>query len=91
MSSGMPSALPIRSAEPLRRKPRVILFNATPESQQPVGMSADDNACPIVAYTYGWSEPESETKKALVDFMAVMKRLMRMRPRSAWKVETRSS
>jgi uncharacterized protein (DUF169 family) len=38
-----------------------------------VGMTADDNACPIVAYTYGWSEAESETKKALVDFMVVMK------------------
>jgi len=38
-----------------------------------VGMTADDNACPIVAYTFGWSEPESETKKALTDFMIVMK------------------
>jgi uncharacterized protein (DUF169 family) len=38
-----------------------------------VGMSADDNACPIAAYTYGWSEPESETRKALADFMIVMK------------------
>ena len=38
-----------------------------------VGMTADDNACPIAAYTYGWSEPESETKKALIDFMVVMK------------------
>jgi len=36
-------------------------------------MTADDNACPIAAYTYGWSEPESETKKAMVDFMVVMK------------------
>jgi len=38
-----------------------------------VGMTADDNSCPIVAYTYGWSEPESETRKALSDFMIVMK------------------
>ncbi|MEA1871812.1 MAG: DUF169 domain-containing protein, partial [Chloroflexota bacterium] len=38
-----------------------------------VGMTTDDNACPIVAYTYGWSEPESETEKALIDFMIVMK------------------
>jgi uncharacterized protein (DUF169 family) len=38
-----------------------------------VGMTADDNACPIAAYTYGWSEPESETKKALIDFMVAMK------------------
>jgi uncharacterized protein (DUF169 family) len=38
-----------------------------------VGMTADDNACPVAAYTYGWSEPESETKKALIDFMIVMK------------------
>jgi uncharacterized protein (DUF169 family) len=38
-----------------------------------VGISADDNACPIAAYTYGWSEPELETKKALTDFMVVMK------------------
>jgi uncharacterized protein (DUF169 family) len=38
-----------------------------------VGMTADDNACLIAAYTYGWSEPESEAKKALADFMVVMK------------------
>jgi len=38
-----------------------------------VGMTTDDNSCPIVAYTYGWSEPESETRKALADFMIVMK------------------
>ena len=38
-----------------------------------VGMTADDNSCPIVDYAYGWSQPESETKKALVDFMVVMK------------------
>ena len=38
-----------------------------------VGMTTDDNACPIAAYTYGWSEPESETKKALIDFMVMMK------------------
>lgn len=38
-----------------------------------VGMTADDNACPIAAYTYGWSESESEAKKALVDFMVVMR------------------
>jgi len=38
-----------------------------------VGMTADDNACPIVSYTYGWSEPESETRKALTEFLQVMK------------------
>ena len=38
-----------------------------------VGMTTDDNACLIAAYTFGWSEPESETKKALTDFMIVMK------------------
>ena len=38
-----------------------------------VGMTADDNACLIAAYTYGWSDSESETKKALIDFMVVMK------------------
>ena len=38
-----------------------------------VGMTADDNACPIAAYTYGWSESESETEKALIDFMIIMK------------------
>ena len=38
-----------------------------------VGMTADDNACLIAAYTYGWSEPESGAKKALTDFLQVMK------------------
>ncbi len=38
-----------------------------------VGMTADDNSCPIVDYTYGWTESEPETKKALADFMVVMK------------------
>ena len=38
-----------------------------------VGMTADDNACLIAAYTYGWSEPEPETKKALMEFMIAMK------------------
>src|SRR4030042_2868565 len=38
-----------------------------------VGMTADDNACLIAAYTYGWSEPEAGAKKALADFMIVMK------------------
>lgn len=37
-----------------------------------VGMTAEDNACPIVAYTYGWSESEPETKNALMDFMKAM-------------------
>jgi uncharacterized protein (DUF169 family) len=37
-----------------------------------VGMTTDDNACPVAAYTFGWSEPESEAKKALTDFMKVM-------------------
>jgi uncharacterized protein (DUF169 family) len=38
-----------------------------------VGIAADDNTCPVAAYTYGWSEPESESRKALADFMVVMK------------------
>jgi uncharacterized protein (DUF169 family) len=38
-----------------------------------VAMSADDNACPIAEYTYGWSESEAGAKKALADFMMVMK------------------
>ena len=38
-----------------------------------VGITADDNTCPVAAYTYGWSEPESETRKALTDFMLIMK------------------
>jgi uncharacterized protein (DUF169 family) len=38
-----------------------------------VGMTADDNACMIADYTYGWSESEPETKKALTDFMVAMR------------------
>jgi uncharacterized protein (DUF169 family) len=38
-----------------------------------VGMAASDNACPIAAHTYGWSEPESAAKKTLTDFLQVMK------------------
>jgi uncharacterized protein (DUF169 family) len=38
-----------------------------------VGMTADDSACPVAAYTYGWSEPESEARKGLTDFMLIMK------------------
>ena len=37
-----------------------------------VGMTAEDNACPIVAYTYGWSESEPEIKNGLMEFMKVM-------------------
>ncbi|UCH50505.1 MAG: DUF169 domain-containing protein, partial [Chloroflexota bacterium] len=37
-----------------------------------VGMTAEDNICPIVAYTYGWSDSEPDTKNALVEFMKVM-------------------
>jgi uncharacterized protein (DUF169 family) len=37
-----------------------------------VGMTAEDNICPIAAYTYGWSESEPEVKSALIDFMKVM-------------------
>ena len=37
-----------------------------------VGMTAEDNACPIVAYAYGWSESEPDTKNALVEFMKAM-------------------
>jgi uncharacterized protein (DUF169 family) len=38
-----------------------------------VGMGADDNTCPVAAYAYGWSESERETRKALTDFMMVMR------------------
>jgi len=38
-----------------------------------VGITSDDNTCPVAAYAYGWSEPESETRKALTDFMLIMK------------------
>ena len=37
-----------------------------------VGMTAEDNACPIVAYTYGWSESEPDTKNALMEFVKAM-------------------
>jgi len=37
-----------------------------------VGMTAEDNACPIVAYTYGWSDSEPDTRNALIEFMKVM-------------------
>ncbi|MEE8619554.1 MAG: DUF169 domain-containing protein [Dehalococcoidia bacterium] len=38
-----------------------------------VGITNDDNTCPVAAYAYGWGEPESETRKALTDFMLIMK------------------
>jgi uncharacterized protein (DUF169 family) len=38
-----------------------------------VAIAADDNACPIAEYTYGWSQSEPAAKKALADFMIVMK------------------
>ncbi len=37
-----------------------------------VGMTAEDNACPIATYTYGWSDSESELKTALMEFMKAM-------------------
>ena len=37
-----------------------------------VGMTAEDNACPIVAYTYGWSDSEKDTKNDLMEFMKAM-------------------
>jgi uncharacterized protein (DUF169 family) len=37
-----------------------------------VGFTAEDNACPIAEYTYGWSESESRTRNALMEFMKVM-------------------
>lgn len=37
-----------------------------------VGMTAEDNACPIASYSYGWSDSESDSKKSMVDFMAAM-------------------
>ena len=38
-----------------------------------VGITSDDNTCPVATYTYGWSEPEPETRKALTDFIIIMK------------------
>ena len=37
-----------------------------------VGMTAEDNACPIATYTYGWSESEPQIENALMEFMKVM-------------------
>jgi len=38
-----------------------------------VGLTAEDNICPIAAYTYGWSDSEPEAENALIDFMKAMK------------------
>ena len=37
-----------------------------------VGMTAEDNACPIASYTYGWSESEPDSERALAEFMKAM-------------------
>ena len=37
-----------------------------------VGMTADDNACPVASYTYGWSDSEPESERSLTDFMEAM-------------------
>lgn len=37
-----------------------------------VGLTAEDNICPIAAYTYGWSDSEPEAENALIDFMKAM-------------------
>ncbi len=37
-----------------------------------VGMMAEDNACPIAAYTYGWRESEADSKDALANFLKIV-------------------
>ncbi len=37
-----------------------------------VGMTAEDNICPIASYTYGWSDSEPESEKSLADFLEAM-------------------
>jgi len=37
-----------------------------------VGIMAEDNACPVALYAYGWSESEPETEKGIADFMKAM-------------------
>jgi len=37
-----------------------------------VGMTAEDNRCPVASYTYGWSDDEAESEKHLINFMQTM-------------------
>ena len=37
-----------------------------------VGMTAEDNICPIASYTYGWSDPEPESERNLITFLEAM-------------------
>lgn len=37
-----------------------------------VGMTAEDNACTIVSYTFGWSEDDAKSEKGITDFMRAM-------------------
>lgn len=37
-----------------------------------IGMTPDDNACPVAAYLYGWSDSEAENEEILTDFMKAM-------------------
>ncbi len=37
-----------------------------------IGMTAEDNACPVAAYLYGWSDSEAENEAILADFMKAM-------------------
>jgi uncharacterized protein (DUF169 family) len=37
-----------------------------------IGMTPEDNACPVAAYLYGWSDSEAENETILADFMKAM-------------------
>ena len=37
-----------------------------------VGMTSEDNACPLASYAYGWSDSAPESEKALADFVKAM-------------------
>lgn len=37
-----------------------------------VGITAEDNVCPIASYAYGWSDSEPEREKRIADFMTAM-------------------
>jgi len=37
-----------------------------------VGLTAEDNVCPVASYAYGWSDDEEKSEKHLTDFMKTM-------------------
>jgi uncharacterized protein (DUF169 family) len=37
-----------------------------------VGMTAEDNACAVASYAYGWSEDDAESEKGITDFVKAM-------------------